>query len=185
MRRLTTLTATAGFAVLLAFAGCQRGSQSSGSADSTGNGARPAPEVNLAIPGLDGTSTSISQYKGKVVLVNFWATWCAPCKTEIPWLIEFHEKYGPRGLVILGVSMDDGGAKVVAPFVKNQLFTVNGESKPMNYTVLLGNDAISDKFGGLLGLPTSYLYSRDGQKVKTIIGLANHEDLTKAIENQL
>ena len=119
------------------------------------------------------------------MLVNFWATWCQPCKIEIPWLIEFNEKYGPRGLVILGVAMDDEGKKVVEPFVQKQHFDVNGQSLPMNYTILLGSDKITNKFGGLIGLPTSMLYSRDGKKVKTIVGLINHDDLMKALEKQL
>ncbi len=77
------------------------------------------PETTLAIPALDGSQATLAQYKGKVVLVNFWATWCQPCKIEIPWLIEFNQKYGPKGLVILGVAMDDEGKKAVEPFVKN------------------------------------------------------------------
>jgi AhpC/TSA family len=86
--------------------------------------ATPAPETTLDIPGLDGTDHSVEQYKGKVVLVNFWATWCQPCRVEIPWLIEFQKKYGPQGLVILGVAMDDEGRKVVQPFVQNKRFAV-------------------------------------------------------------
>lgn len=81
--------------------------------------------------------------------------------------------------------MDDEGKKVVGPYVKGHQFNVNGNSKTMDYPILLGNDDIAEKFGGLLGLPTSYLYSRDGRKIKTIIGLANREDLSKAIEAQL
>ena len=87
----------------------------------------------MQIPTLEGTNTSLDQYKGKVVLVNFWATWCAPCRIEIPWLIEFNEKYGPKGLVILGVAMDDEGNKVVQPCVQNQRFDVNGHPEAMNY----------------------------------------------------
>jgi thiol-disulfide isomerase/thioredoxin len=128
---------------------------------------------------------TLDQYKGKVVLVNFWATWCQPCKIEIPWLIEFNQKYGPRGLVILGVAMDDEGKKAVEPFVQKQQFTVNGQPAHMDYTILLGSDKIADKFGGLIGLPTSMLYSRDGKKVKTIVGLINYDDLAKALESQL
>src|SRR5690348_7194137 len=75
-----------------------------------------APELTLM--DLDDKDVSLSQYKGKVVLVNFWATWCEACKLEIPWLIEMHKKYGQRGLVILGVSMDEEGKSVVAPVVK-------------------------------------------------------------------
>jgi thiol-disulfide isomerase/thioredoxin len=85
-----------------------------------------APEGSVTIPALDGSTVTLDQYKGKVVLVNFWATWCEPCKAEIPWLIEFNHKYGPKGLVILGIAMDDEGKKVVEPWVKSKRFEVNG-----------------------------------------------------------
>ena len=177
--------------VTLVAAGCKKsanvpqenGSNAAGA--SSGASVGGGPETTLAIPALDGSQATIAQYKGKVVLVNFWATWCQPCKIEIPWLIEFNEKYGPKGLVILGVAMDDEGKKAVEPFVQKQQFTVNGQPAQMNYTILLGSDKIADKFGGLIGLPTSVLYSRDGKKIKTIIGLINYDDLSKALQSQL
>ncbi len=89
-------------------------------------GTASAPEGSVAIPTLDGSTVSLDQYKGKVVLVNFWATWCEPCKAEIPWLIEFNHKYGSKGLVILGIAMDDEGKKVVEPWVKTKRFDVKG-----------------------------------------------------------
>jgi thiol-disulfide isomerase/thioredoxin len=174
-----------GIAVLLAFAGCGHGTQSQGMKESGGASSAAAPEASLEIPSLDGASVSIDHYKGKVVLVNFWATWCAPCRTEIPWLIEFNQKYGPKGLVILGVAMDDEGNKVVQPWVQSQRFDVNGHPEPMNYQILLGNTKVADKFGGILGMPTSMLYSRDGKKIKTIVGLIDHDDLSKTLDSQL
>ena len=174
-----------GIAVLLALVGCGRGSQSQGMKGSGGASSAAAPEASLEIPSLDGASVSIDHYKGKVVLVNFWATWCAPCRTEIPWLIEFDQKYGPKGLVILGVAMDDEGNKVVQPWVQSQRFDVNGHPEPMNYQILLGNTKVADKFGGILGMPTSMLYSRDGKKIKTIVGLIDHDDLSKTLDSQL
>ena len=89
-------------------------------------GANSAPEASVAMPTLDGSTVTLDQYKGKVVLVNFWATWCEPCKAEIPWLIEFNHKYGSKGLVILGIAMDDEGKKVVEPWVKSKRFEVRG-----------------------------------------------------------
>ena len=167
---------------LLPLVGCkQRQGQNT---SSSGNGSE-APEASVAIPNVDGSTASVDQYKGKVVLVNFWATWCEPCKTEIPWLIEFNHKYGPKGLVILGVAMDDDGKKVVEPWVKTQRFDVKGQQDAMDYPILLGNDKIADKFGGILGLPTSMLYTRDGRKIKTIVGLINYDDLSKALQSQL
>jgi thiol-disulfide isomerase/thioredoxin len=182
-RKLLALMLISGLAAALAMAGCK--SQSTGGSPQAGATAAAGPEANTTLPGLDGTASTLAQYKGKVVLVNFWATWCQPCRIEIPWLIEFNEKYGPKGLVILGVAMDDEGKKVVEPYVQNQRFDVNGHPEGMNYTIVLGNDNIAEKFGGLIGLPTSYLYGRDGKKVKTIIGLINHDDISKALEGQL
>src|SRR5690348_7421365 len=180
--KLLSAVMIAGLLALLPLAGCK---QKAGESDNANGTASAAPEAGLSIPTLDGSATSLDQYKGKVVLVNFWATWCDPCKTEIPWLIDLNKKYGPKGLVILGVAMDDEGKKVVEPWVKARRFDVNGEQAAMDYPILLGNDKIADKFGGILGLPTSMLYSRDGKKIKTIVGLINRQDLEKTLDSQL
>src|SRR6266851_9281275 len=144
---------------------------------------QPAPEVTFK--DLDGKDVTLAQYKGQVVLVNFWATWCEPCKVEIPWMIEFQKKYSPRGFTILGVSMDEEGKKAIQPFLEKERFDVNGQKEAMSYPILLGSDAIGEKFGGILGLPTSMLFNRDGKKVRTIVGLVDHDDISKAIENLL
>jgi thiol-disulfide isomerase/thioredoxin len=179
------LALIASLAIPLAVAGCGQGMQRQAAKESGGAVSAAAPEASMQIPTLDGANVSIDQYKGKVVLVNFWATWCAPCRTEIPWLIEFNHKYGPKGFVILGVAMDDEGAKVVQPWVQSQRFDVNGHSEPMSYQILVGNSKIADKFGGILGMPTSMLYSRDGKRIKTIVGLIDHDDLSKTLDSQL
>jgi thiol-disulfide isomerase/thioredoxin len=183
-RRLSIFSMAAGVVLLAALIGCQKASQTP-AASGTDAGTAAAPEGSVVLTKLDGTTTTVDQYKGKVVLVNFWATWCDPCKIEIPWLIDFNNKYGPKGLVILGVSMDDEGKKVVEPFVNNQNFEVNGHQERMNYPILLGDDKIADKFGGLIGMPTSFLFSRDGKKVKTVIGLISYDELDKALQAQL
>jgi cytochrome c biogenesis protein CcmG/thiol:disulfide interchange protein DsbE len=144
-----------------------------------------SPMETVPIKDLQDHDVTLAEYKGKVVLVNFWATWCEPCQIEIPWMIEFQKKYGGRGFTILGVSMDEEGKKAVAPFLEKSRFDLDGQKQAMNYPILLGNDAIAAKFGGILGLPTSTLFSRDGQKIKTITGLVDHDDLAKAIEGQL
>ncbi len=179
------LTATTSLVALLLLGGCKSSSvpQTAGTAGAPT--AVAAPETTMTLPGLDGMDATVAQYKGKVVLVNFWATWCQPCKEEIPLLIESNEKYGPKGFVILGVAMDTEGKKIVEPWVRDQRFTVNGQPEAMNYKILLGDDNIADKFGGLIGMPTSMLYSRDGKRVKTFIGEIKPEELPKAIEGQL
>ena len=145
--------------------------------------AKPAPDVTFK--DLDGKDATLTQYKGKVVLVNFWATWCDPCYIEIPWLIEMQQKYEAKGFTVLGISMDEEGKAAVAPFLAKERFNVNGQKLPMNYPIVIGNDDVADKFGGLLGYPTSFLISRDGKIVKKVQGLISYEEFTKAIEAQL
>jgi thiol-disulfide isomerase/thioredoxin len=142
-------------------------------------------EPELTLKDLNGNDVSLSDFKGKVVLVNFWATWCEPCRVEIPWLIEMQHKYADKGLVILGIALDDEGKKVVAPFVAKERFDVNGQKEPMDYKILIGNDDAADKFGGLFGYPTSILISKDGKQIKRITGIISPDELTKTIEAQL
>jgi cytochrome c-type biogenesis protein len=143
----------------------------------------PAPEVTFK--DLDDKDVPLSAYKGKVVLVNFWATWCEPCQVEIPDLIQIQQKYADKGFTILGVDVDDEGKAAVAPFVAKERYNVNGQKVPFNYPIYLGNDATADKFGGLLGYPTSVLISRDGKQVKRITGMTTFEELAAAIDAQL
>lgn len=143
------------------------------------------PEPVVHFKDLDGKEESLADYDGKVVLVNFWATWCDPCREEIPWLIDMQQKYGSKGFTVLGIAMDEEGKSVVAPFVAKEQFDVNGHKSAMSYPIVLGNDDIAEKFGGLLGYPTSILISRDGKQVKRITGLISYEEISHAIESQL
>jgi thiol-disulfide isomerase/thioredoxin len=151
----------------------------------------PKTELNVAFQNSHGTDVSlklpcsnncVASLKGKVVLVNFWATWCDPCRAEIPSLIEFQKKYADKGFTLLGVAMDDDGAKVVEPFVQKTKFDVNGQQMTMNYPIVIGDDSAADKFGGLIGYPTSVLLTRDGKVKKRIIGPVTDEDF-KDIQN--
>ena len=143
------------------------------------------PEPELTLKDLDGKNVSLSDYKGKVVLVNFWATWCEPCRVEIPWLIEMQKKYGDKGFVLLGIALDEEGKSVVAPFVAKERFEVDGQKLPMSYQILIGNDEAADKFGGLFGYPTSILISRDGKQIKRVTGMISEDEMSKAVESQL
>lgn len=145
----------------------------------------PKTELSVAFQNSHGTDVSlklpcsnncVASLKGKVVLVNFWATWCDPCRAEIPSLIQFQQKYSDRGFTLLGIAMDDDGAKVVRPFVEKMKFDVDGKHMPMNYPIVIGSDSVADKFGGLIGYPTSVLLTRDGKVAKRIIGPVSPED---------
>jgi thiol-disulfide isomerase/thioredoxin len=143
------------------------------------------PEPDLTLKDIDGKDVSLESLKGKVVLVNFWATWCEPCKIEIPELIELQQEYGPKGFTVLGIAMDDEGRSAVAPFVQKEKFDTDAGESTMNYPIVIGNDAAGDKFGGLLGYPTSILLSRDGKQVKHITGIITRDDIVKSIQAQL
>lgn len=143
----------------------------------------PAPEFK--VKNLDDKDLALADYKGKVVLVNFWATWCDPCREEIPWLIEMQDKYAAKGFTVLGIAMDEEGKPVVAPFVAKERYDVNGQKLPMNYPIAIGSESVAEKFGGLLGYPTSVLISRDGKVLKRTTGIISYDETTKLIEGAL
>jgi peroxiredoxin len=120
-----------------------------------------APDFSLT--DADGATVRLSAYKGKVVLLNFWATWCHGCRTEIPWLIEFEDRYKDRGLVVIGVSMDDAGWKAVKPYLNE---------KKVNYPVVIGNDDIAKPYG-LTSMPMTFLIDRKGKVVATSVGVVD------------
>lgn len=138
-----------------------------------GNAAAPDPLV-LQLPNLDGKLEWLTNHKGKVVLLNFWYTTCPPCRTEIPWFVEFQKKWQTQGFTVLGVSMLDTPAQVRA---FNKQFGVN---YPM-YIGIDSDDAIQEKTGGMWGMPTSFLIDRDGKVITKHIGLATKAVLEKEI----
>jgi peroxiredoxin len=118
----------------------------------------------------------LSDYNGKVVLLNFWATWCGPCKMEIPWFIEFEKTYQSRGFAVLGISMDDEGWTAVKPYIAAQ---------KINYRVALGNDQVAQLYGGIDSLPTTLLIDRDGRVASVHVGLVNRGDYDNEIRQLL
>lgn len=123
---------------------------------------------------LDGKNVSLADYRGKAVLVNFWATWCAPCKLEMPWLIALHTKYAGQGFEILGISEDDPGSREIEPFARKI---------GVNYPVLQSDEKVADKYHTDL-LPMSYFVGRDGKVVEQIAGLPDSKDEIEAAIRQ-
>jgi len=156
-----------------------------GANSTTPSGSALASAPDVTFKNLEGSDVALSSLKGKVVLLNFWATWCEPCRSEIPVLIGLQDKYSSKGFTMLGASMDEDGKKAINPFLQDTQFSVGGQQRTMNYPIVLGTDAIADKFGGLLGMPTSYLISRDGKIVKKYIGVVNEIQIVKDVESQL
>lgn len=123
---------------------------------------KQAPEFELK--SLEGKTVRLSDYRGKAVLLNFWATWCGPCKVEMPWFVEYQKQYEPQGLEIVGVALDDSGTDSIAKFAKDM---------GVNYAVLLGKDSVGDAYGGVIGLPMSFYIDRNGKVVEETAGLPN------------
>src|SRR3954468_5005522 len=134
----------------------------------------PAPDFTLEK--LDGGSMKLSDLRGKAVVLNFWATWCGPCKIETPWLVEMQNQYGAQGLQVVGVAMDDSGKDDIAKFAKDM---------GVNYPVLLGKEAVGDEYGGVPALPESFFIGRDGKIVDKIIGLKGRGEIEDAIKKAL
>src|SRR5271155_1603733 len=166
-------------AAAVAFTGCKSGG-SQAAALSTEKPLPDAPDVTFK--DLQGKDVSLASLKGKVVVLNFWATWCEPCQVEIPWMIDLQQKYSDKGFTLLGAAMDDEGKSVVEPYVQKTEFDVDGHQMKMNYPIVLGTDDIASKFGGLIGLPTTVIITRDGKIAKRFIGLANREQLEKQVK---
>lgn len=136
--------------------------------------ASPAPDFTLE--SLDGKSVRLSDLRGKAVLLNFWATWCGPCKIETPWLVELQNQYGSQGLQVVGVAMDESPKDEIAKFAKDM---------GVNYPVLLGKEAVGDDYGGVPALPESFFIGRDGKIVDKIIGLKGKGEIEDSIKKAL
>jgi len=162
--------------IILVFGIYRVGWRSSGRAKTGG----PPAAVHSVAPGfslqdLNGQPLDLANYRGKVVLLDFWATWCTPCRGEIPHFVEFQDKYREQGLQVIGISMDDG-PKPVREFY---------QQFKMNYPVALGNEKVAQAYGGILGLPITFLISRDGRVAAKYVGEVQMPTLEQAIESQL
>jgi peroxiredoxin len=133
-----------------------------------------APDFSLEA--LDGKTTRLSDYRGKAVLLNFWATWCGPCKIEMPWFVELQNQYASKGLQIVGVAMDDASKEDISKFAKDM---------GVNYPILIGKESVGDQYGGVPALPETFLIGRDGKIVDKILGLRGKAEIEDAIKRAL
>jgi peroxiredoxin len=134
---------------------------------------KPAPD--FALKDANGASVKLSDYRGKVVLLNFWATWCGPCGLEIPWFTEFEQQYKSKGFEVVGVSMDEEGWSAIKPYVT---------ARNINYRIVLGNDSVAQLYGGVDSLPTTFIIDRDGTfAYPPHVGLVGKNEYQKEIQS--
>lgn len=145
---------------------------------------KPAPAFTLT--NLKGKKVSLADYKGKAVQINFWATWCAPCKLETPWLVELEKQYAPQGFEILGVSVDDldkDDPKLLAKDISG--IEKGAQDLHIDYPVLIDGDSIGKPYGDVDVFPTSYFVDRSGKIVAASFGLTSKDDLESNIRKAL
>jgi Peroxiredoxin len=136
-------------------------------------GAEGTMAADFTLPAARGEGTvSLAQYKGNVVLVNFWATWCPPCREEIPAFIKVRDSLHAQGFEIIGVALDEGGSKVVVPFAQEYA---------ISYPLAIGDQAVTQSYGGIRGIPASFLVDREGKIVQKYVGAIDAQTLENAV----
>jgi len=137
-----------------------------------------APDFELAsLSGENaGKNVKLSDLRGKAVLLNFWATWCEPCKIEMPWFEDLHKKYAGDGLEVVGVAMDDSGEDAIKKFAKEMGVT---------YTILQGKERVGEAYGGVQFLPTTFYIDRNGKVVDRVFGIVSKKELEDNIKKTL
>ena len=131
---------------------------------------KAAPELGLK--DSQGKRADLKDYRGDVILLDFWATWCHECQQEIPWFAEYERKYHEAGLRVVGVSLDEEGWEVVKPFIK---------TAAVPYRILLGNDATATAYG-IVNMPETFLIDRDGRIAAAYVGMVDRNNIAKNIE---
>jgi len=135
-----------------------------------------ATAPDFVLDSLDGKSLKLSSLRGKAVLLNFWATYCGPCKVEMPWFVELQKEYGPQGFQIVGVAMDDASTEDIAKFAKDM---------GVNYPILLGKEAVGLSYGGVNVLPTTFFLDRNGKVIAREFGLQSRSVFVDHIKEAL
>lgn len=151
------------------FVGCRR----SGQVSLAGQLAKDAPAPDFSLQDVNGHTVSLSQFKGKVIVLDFWATWCPPCRQEIPHLTEFYNQNKDKGVVLIGIALDDDGLKAVKPFVNEHKVT---------YPVVIGDAKVQQAYGGIQGIPTKFIINKEGKIVQTLVGYQTVDTIQKAVQ---
>ncbi len=180
-RNPVVLVVIALIVALMLWAGIRQTRRKAGSSpegSATAMKGKVAPDFSLIT--LDGKPAKLSDFRGEAVLLNFWATWCEPCKIEMPWFVDFQKQYGPQGLQIVGVAMDDADTKDIAKFAQDM---------HVDYPILVGKDdereSIANAYGGVQFLPETLYLDRDGKILNKMFGLVNRSEIEDNIKKAM
>jgi thiol-disulfide isomerase/thioredoxin len=185
--KIRDLMITAGAVSALTIVGC--GNSGDRAAQASGEKAAPAAAgavrttgaigeqaFDFTLKNLEGRDVRLSDFRGKIVILDFWATWCGPCKMEIPHFKELYKEYRARGLEIVGIALDNQGARVVAPFVKQNA---------VEYVTLIGNQDAVSRYGNFTGIPTTFIIDPQGKIVNKFVGYRSKTDFEVEITKLL
>jgi peroxiredoxin len=162
--------------VMLVF-GFRMARNASGDSAGASSGLKGQAAPDFSLQSLEGQTIRLSDFRGKAVVLNFWATWCEPCKIETPWFVELQKQYGPDGLQVIGIAADEGDSKDdVAKFTR---------SMGVNYPVLLGKEAVVNSYGGVQFLPETIYIGRDGKVIEKVFGLKGKGEIEDYIKRAL
>jgi peroxiredoxin len=185
MHRLLTILTTLSLILLMTACGGGENSDTNSSSSTAAPDARPGkirdvkpePVPDLTLETMDGETINLAEQKGKTLLINFWATWCAPCREEIPDLKTLHSELKAEGLTVIGIALDRQGREVVAPFVNEQ---------SINYPIVIDDEGtVESAFGPIRGLPTTLLVTPGGQVTKRILGVFPTEKMKPTLQEML
>ncbi len=157
-------------------AGVYKSRRSPDQTKTSGAGMKGQSAPDFALQALDGKTVHLSDFRGKAVLLNFWATWCQPCKIEMPWFADLQNHYAAEGLQVVGIAMDDASPQEIGKFAKDL---------GVNYVVLIGKEEVGDSYGGVPFLPTTFYIGRDGTVVDKVFGLKGRGEIESAIKKAL
>ncbi|HZQ91545.1 MAG TPA: TlpA disulfide reductase family protein [Terriglobales bacterium] len=138
---------------------------------------RGAMAPDFELKSLDGQPVKLSSLRGKAVLLNFWATWCQPCKLEMPWFEELHKQYAGQGLEVVGVAMDDASVADIRKFARDDV--------KVSYTILIGKEAVGQAYGGVQFLPTTFYIDRNGKVLDRVFGIVSRKEIEDNIKKAL
>jgi peroxiredoxin len=177
MRRKPVVTFVVAMVVMvMVLFGVERAGRSAGHLGAPRADVEDKVAPDFALQSINGKTVRLSDFRGKAVLLNFWATYCAPCRVEMPWFVELQDRYAAEGLQVVGVAMDDASPDDIEKFA-NEL--------GVNYSILVGQETVGNAYGGVQFLPSTFYIGRDGKVVDKVFGLKTKNEIEENIKKTL